>query len=122
VNERSLANSTAPLGRSAALAGGIDLPFVDERHEVLTHTDHIRVHPDLAIPSSDGGRAIGMQHQAGGSVHERPCGVALAEVTAVAGTAEAEAAVEHGDDGSLLSCSKGRRSQWGTTWVLKTGV
>src|SRR6185437_162363 len=121
VNERCLTDGTAPNGRAAALAGRVDLPVVDQRDEILAHADHVRVHPNLSIPGSDGGRAIGTEHQAGGTVHQRPCGVAFAVVTAVAG-AEPKATVEHGDHGVLLGRGQGRCGQRGAPWVLKTGM
>ena len=122
MNERGLTNGIAPKGRAAALAGRVDLPIVDQRDEILAHADHVWVHSNLAVPGSDGGRAIGTQHQAGCTVHQRPCGAALAEVTAVAGAVEPEATIEHGEHSVLLGCGQGCLGQRRAAWILETRV
>src|SRR5262249_54634394 len=56
MDERDLADGASPLGSAAALAGGVDLPAIEQGDEVLTHPGHVRRHPDFTIPGS--GRSL----------------------------------------------------------------
>src|SRR5262249_34037338 len=84
--------------------------------------DHVRIHPDLTIPGPDSGRAIGMEHQARGPIHEWPRGVTIVEVAAVTGPVETEPTIENSNHSVLLSGSQRRLSKPGPTGVLKTWV